>query len=613
MTHDTTVRRPVSSARNTRLWVALAAPLLLLVLCLVLYLWRLGATPLRDFDEAYYAEGAREMLGRGDLLTPYFNGQPFLLKPILIYWIVAAAFRLLGLTEFAARVPSAFLGTLVVLLTYGFAARTVSRRAGVFAGLALSLCYLWIEISRDASIDIPLTAALTAALFGFFLATQAPDRRGHWVCLGSYLLLGIALLAKGPVPAGTVLVGLLCYLLAARRLRQTLRQAHVLPGLVLLLAVAAPWYWYEIRHQPTFFSTFFIGEHVGHIGGELARRQPIWGNVEYLLVFFYPWVAFLPAGLVHAFRQQDRGHVLRFAAWWTIAVVLLFSIPRSKLAHYLAPAFPPMAILVGGWLDAWVAGRPVSRACSGAAFALLGAVGTLSAAVAYLAIADPVFVKDRLVRQFGDWQPGPAPAVIACALATGVFLALASARWRRRALVPFLAASMLVAGLTYIGWFRVRIAAIQAQPRKELAQLAAALLPQGEPLGVYYAKRNATIFYFRRPIAVRFSAPSGSGAERRVVDLGEREDDLPKVARFLASPRPAAVLTHRQFVSRLQHNLGRAPGRVHVLARRGAFVLIANHELRNPRPRLRPALTSATTSTSKGSRSRAGPYSGTTG
>jgi 4-amino-4-deoxy-L-arabinose transferase-like glycosyltransferase len=592
-----------------------------LVLCLVLYLWRLGATPLRDFDEAYYAEGAREMLGRGDLLTPYFNGQPFLLKPVLIYWIVAAAFRLLGLTEFAARAPSAFLGAVVVLLTYGFTARTLSRRAGVFAGLALSLCYLWIEISRDASIDIPLTAALTPALFGFFLAPQARPPRRRWLYLSSYPLLGIALLAKGPVPTGTVLVGLLCYLLAARRLRQTLRQAQALPGLVLLLAVAAPWYWYEIRHQPAFFSTFFIGEHVGHIGGELARKEPIWGNVKYLLIFFYPWVAFLPAALVYAFRQRDRGHVLRFAAWWTVAVVLLFSIPRSKLAHYLAPAFPPMAILVGGWLDAWLAGRAVARRCLCIPAALLGLVGALSATVACLAIVQPAFVEERLARQFGDWQPGPAPAVIACALAAGAFLALAAARWRRGALVPCLAASMLVAGLAHVGWFAMRIAAIQAQPRKELAQLASELLLPEEPLGVYYAKRNATVFYFRRPIAVRFSAPSGSGAERRVVDLGEREDDLPKVARFLASPRPAAVLTHQQFVSRLQHTLGRAPGpassRVHLLARRGAFLLLANHESPGPRPggKASPALqlTGATTSKSKGSRSPAGSSSGTTG
>ncbi|MCJ7749529.1 MAG: glycosyltransferase family 39 protein, partial [Armatimonadetes bacterium] len=91
----------------------------------------LGITPLDDFDEAYYAEGAREMLERGDLGTPYYNGRPFLLKPILIYWLIAAAFRIFGPTEFAARSVSAFFATAIVLLTYCFAARTIGRRAGL--------------------------------------------------------------------------------------------------------------------------------------------------------------------------------------------------------------------------------------------------------------------------------------------------------------------------------------------------------------------------------------------------------------------------------------------------------------------------------------------------
>ncbi len=328
-----------------------------MLLCAVLYFWRLGLTPLEDFDEAYYAAGAREMLARGDLGTPYYNGAPFLLKPILIYWIIAASFRFLGTTEFAARAPSAFLGTAIVLLTYWFAAKTLNRRAAFLAGLALALNYMWIDIARDASIDIPLTAAVTAAMFLFFLAPQAPRGRRRWYYLAAYPLFGIALLAKGPVPTGVVVVGLLAYLITARRLKTTLRECQLLPGLALMLAVAAPWYLYELRVHPEFWTIFFIGEHLGHIGGQLARTEPWWGNVRYLLVFFLPWAAFLPAAYAHAFRQSEREHVLRFSAWWSLAVIVLFSIPKSKLAHYLAPAFPPLAILVGAWLDGWLARR----------------------------------------------------------------------------------------------------------------------------------------------------------------------------------------------------------------------------------------------------------------
>jgi 4-amino-4-deoxy-L-arabinose transferase-like glycosyltransferase len=593
MARGDTAGDPAAAGLDRGAWVGVAAPLLLVALCLLLYLWRLGATPLRDFDEAYYAEGAREMLARGDLLTPYFNGQPFLLKPILVYWVVAAAFRLLGVTEFAARAPSAFLGTVVVVVTYAFAGRTLGRRAGLFAGLAVALCYMWMEIARDASIDIPLTAVLAPALFAVYLAPRASPAARRWWCLSCYPLLGIALLAKGPAPAGVVLVGLLCYLMTAGRLRQTLREGQVVPGLALLAVVAVPWYWCEIRHQPAFLSTFLIGEHFGHIGGELARREPVWGNLRYLLIFFFPWAAFLPASLVHAFRQDDRAHVLRLAAWWMIAVVVLFSIPRSKLAHYLAPAFPAMAILVGGWLDAWLRREAVSRVWAGVAFAILGVAGVLCAVGVCLALALPEWVRQRIAEQFGAWQPGLAPAVILCLLATGFFAALAAARWWRAAFVPLLASSMFAGGLCYVGWFRPRLTDIQARPRKELAQLASGLLSADELLGVYYAKRNSTVFYFRRPI----------------VDLGERKDELAGVEHFLAARRPAALLTHERFVPQLE----RGVSGVHVLARRGAFVLLANQGIRVPHAASRGALKSATTSKNKGSRSREGSSAGMTG
>ena len=544
------------SATGKADWRRIAYPLLLLVLCLVLYLWRLGATPLEDFDEAYYAVGAREMLQRHDLGTPYFNGRPFLLKPILIYWVIAGAFTALGTTEFAARLASAFLGAFTVLITYWFVAHALSRRAGLAAGLSLAFCYMWIDISRDASIDVLLTALLTSALFLFFLGMQAPPKQGPWLYLSGYPLLGLALLAKGPVPTGVVVVGLLAFAATSGRLRRTLLEAKLLPGIALALAVAGPWYWYELRHQPSFFGTFFIGEHFGHIGGTLARKEPVWGNLRYLLIYFYPWVAFLPGAFWYALRHP-RDHILRFACWWSAAVVVLFSIPHSKLAHYLAPAFPPLAILVGAWLDAWMERRQVARWPTGVALAILGLVGVPCLLLGAVAAFLPGFIADRLPQSYGDWTPGFSPVVILASLGIGSCAAVLLARRHRRALAPVLVLTMLVAGLAYAGWFKPRLALIQAQPRKELAQLASRLLPASEPLGVYCAKRNSTIFYLRRPI----------------VDLGETKEEFAGVLAFLSAARPAAVLTHSRFLADLE---GRKV-RFSVLGRRGDYVLIANH------------------------------------
>ena len=531
---------------------------LLLALCLVLFTWRLSATPLEDFDEAYYAEGAREMLERGDLLTPYYNGKPFLLKPVLIYWLIAGAFSFFGVTEFAARAGSAFLGTVVVLGTYWFGARALSPRAGFLAGLSLALSYMWVDIARDASIDVPLTAALAPAMFLFFLGMAAPAARKRRWYLASYPLFGLALLAKGPAPTMVVLVGLSGYLLAAGRLRATLSEARLLPGLIIALAVAAPWYVYEALHQPEFLQTFFLREHFGHVQGELARTEPWWGHVKNMLVYFLPWAAFLPAAVLYAFRQE-RGHVLRFAAWWAAAVVVVFSFAQAKLAHYLAPAFPAAALLVGGWFDAWLRRERVSRAATLSAFALLSVVGLACLIAAALGAAEHPRLMEAVRERYGDWTPGPAPLVMLSALGVGFIASAAAAKRRRQAAAPLLAAAMLVAAFGHVGWFKPRQARIQAQPRKELAKLASAALLESEPLGVYYAKRNATIFYARRPI----------------VDLGEREDEFPGLVKFLSSPAPATALTHAQFVTQLEESLPR----VHVWTRRGDYVLVSNREL----------------------------------
>ncbi len=405
--------------------------------------------------------------------------------------------------------------------------------------------------------------------FLFYLATQAPPHRNRWRYLAGYALLGLALLAKGPVPVAVVMCGALAYLAAAGRLRTVLAQARLLSGTALMLAVAGPWYGYELVHQPRFFATFFLGEHFGHLQGELARTQPAWGNLMYLAIYFYPWVAFLPAALVHAFRQPDRGHVLRLAAWWSLAVLVIFSLPQSKLAHYLAPAFPALALLVGAWLDEWLAGHTLSRGWAAAGFATLGIVGTLCGAGAVIAALMPPWLHQALAR-YGDWTPGWSPVVMLAAIGAGSLVAAVAAPLRRVVVAPALAGAMLLAGMVNVGWFVPRRAMIQAQPRKELALLLASALPSSEPVGIYYAKRNATVFYLGRPI----------------VDLGETEGEFAGLVRFLSSPTPACALTHRRFVPALKQSL---PG-LSVLAERGDYVAVANHPPPALETGLRPRL-----------------------
>ncbi len=535
----------------------LAPVLALVVLCAALYFWRLGIIPLDDFDEAYYAEGAREMLQRGDLGTPYYNGQPFLLKPILVYWLIAAAFRLFGVTEFAARSTSAFFATLIVLETYWFAARLLNPRAGLVAGIALALCFMWVDNGREAMIDMPLTAALLPAMFLLFLGTQS-STEGRWrYYLAAYPLLGIAFLAKGPAGTFVSLAGFVCYLIWSRRLRSVLSEAYLLPGVVLFLAIAAPWYVYEAIRQPDFLGTFLLREHLGHVQGQLARDEPWYGHLKNLFIGFYPWVVFLPAAVARTRRAQEGRELLKLCSSWAGALIVAFSFAGAKLPHYLIPAFPAMAILVGGLFDEWMSGRMPSVAARRATAAALIVVGIpVSLTALVLALNLYPAVEQAYAQRYGAWRPGGSPVVMLSALGVGSFVApLAVLGQRARLTFGALAMSVGIALFAYAGWLKPRLSLIQSQPRKELAILAGAVLPLDEPLGVYKAKRNATIFYARRPI----------------VDLGEWEPG--KLVAFLSSPSPATALTDEPSLQTIEKDVPK----LSVWTKRGRFVLISNH------------------------------------
>jgi hypothetical protein len=188
---------------------------------------------------------------------------------------------------------------------------------------------------------------------------------------------------------------------------------------------------------------------------------------------------------------------------------------------------------------------------------LVAVWGLACAAAAGLLAVMPQWAEERLSHQFGDWRPGWSAVAVLGALAVGSLAAAAAgAVGKRGAAVVALCGAMAVAAVAHVGWFAPHRAEIQAQPRRELARVLARALPADERLGVYYAKRNATVFYFGRPI----------------VDLGERGEEFPGVVRFLSSPRPSAVLTHRRFAERLEALI---PG-TRVIAERGDYVAVAN-------------------------------------
>jgi 4-amino-4-deoxy-L-arabinose transferase-like glycosyltransferase len=404
----------------------------LLILAVVLgipFFQYLGILRLIDPDEGRYAEIPREMLERGDLITPTLNYVKYFEKPPLLYWINAASLKIFGMNEFGARFPSALCGLLTVLATYIVARHLYGRRAALVSACILGTAAGFVLQSRIILTDMLLTFCLTAALGAFIVASQREGRRSRalpWYLF--YLFCALATLAKGLIgvvfPAGIIFF----YLLWSRRWKLLL-EMRLTTGLLLFLTVSVPWFVAVSMRNPEFARFFFIHEHFERFTSSVhGRYQPFWFFVPVLLGTMLPWSFFIPGALFRAWRERlhEEGQAGLYLLIWITVIFLFFSKSQSKLVPYILPVFPPLAILIGHRIDAQMEGR--GRELKGAAILLgvtLFAVGAVALGYSRLPelvtlIAEYVPVWSGALRQFV--ATAPPFSGVACLTIGGVFL-----------------------------------------------------------------------------------------------------------------------------------------------------------------------------------------------
>ncbi|HEY6007474.1 MAG TPA: glycosyltransferase family 39 protein, partial [Geobacteraceae bacterium] len=322
---------------------------LLLIVLSVPFFLLLGRLPLIEPDEGRYAEIPREMLLRGDFITPCLNYVKYFEKPPLHYWLNAISMSLFGENEFAARFPGTLLGLATVLLTYHVGRRLFDRRTGLFAALVLGTSAGFLVQARLNFTDMTLTFCLSAALGCFALASREEEPRQGFYYYLFYVFAALAVLAKGLI--GIVLPGgiIFVYLLCSRRW-QLLRLMRLASGIPLFLLVAAPWFILVSLHNPEFARFFFIHEHFERFLTKVhGRYQPFWFFVPVLIGCLFPWSFFLPAAVTGIWRQRASrvGDSRLYLFIWAIIIFLFFSKSNSKLIPYILPVFPAVALLLG--------------------------------------------------------------------------------------------------------------------------------------------------------------------------------------------------------------------------------------------------------------------------
>ena len=340
---------------------------LLFLAFIAFYFYGLGHFPLLGPDEPRYAQVAREMFLRHDLITPTLGGHLWFEKPALLYWMMIASFKLFGVSEWSARLGPALSGLLTIAAVFWIGRRAERATSDVelgglgfwsvlVAGTTLGI----LVFSRAASFDIVVTMTTTWALAFFIVAELERDaQRRLRLLAGFYIFVGVSLLAKGlvgfVVPFGVVGA---YYTLRAKAPDRSVAFS-LLWGLPLSLIVAATWYAPMIwKHGSPFINQFFIQHHFArYVTDKYHHPAPVY---YYLLIFIaltLPWTAFVIEGILQAGKRlwrrdesmrMDPGNKFRvFTIAWVLLPLVFFSFSSSKLPGYILPVFPAAALIAG--------------------------------------------------------------------------------------------------------------------------------------------------------------------------------------------------------------------------------------------------------------------------
>ncbi|MBD2364067.1 glycosyltransferase family 39 protein [Anabaena minutissima FACHB-250] len=382
------VKRPALAVTVVIVW--------LVVLGWVAYGWNLGSVGLIDETEPLFAEASRQMLLTGDWITPYFNGETRFDKPALIYWLQAIAYAVIGVNEWAVRLPSALAAMGVTTLVFYTIYWSLTKKdelkpvssltrpylAAVVAAAITALNPEMIIWGRTGVSDMLLTGCIASALLCFFRGyaqlgtgdrgqgtgrtdkvesntypipnTQSPFPN-KWY-LACYVLIAGAILTKGPV--GIVLPGLIigAFLLYVGQLWTVVREMRLFSGLVIISCLSAPWYllvtW---RNGSNYIDSFFGYHNIERFTDVVnGHSAPWYFYFLIVLLLFAPYSVYLPLAMIRLkfwqrshWRTQERSQQLGlFAFIWFISIFSFFTIAVTKLPSYVLPLMPAAAILV---------------------------------------------------------------------------------------------------------------------------------------------------------------------------------------------------------------------------------------------------------------------------
>jgi len=391
-------------------------------------------------------DAARAMVESGDWVVPRYEGRPFFDKPVLAYWLMAAAMKGLGTTPGAARLAAVLASIAVVLATAWLGTLLFDRRSALTGAVVLATTLAFLSFARMAMSDVLLVFWTTLAVVLAVLAYR--PRAPAWAVplLGAVLGLGFA--TKGPIALLVPGIAILLVLGENRRRPAPCGAGSLALGAAAFLVLGLGWFVLvrnRLGDEPLVH--FFLRENVERFAGDAFDvGRPFWFYLPACLAEGLPWSPFLPIALWRLLRspEQDEAGHSRFLALWAALVVLVLSLSRGKMDYYRLPLYPALSLLVGRYL-ATVPWGQADRVWT-------RVVLLAEAAALVLVVARPPRVAD-------PWLPGlAARALLFATLAIGALALLAvaarpTAARAAAALASIVAAAWLVLVVLFLPAF----------------------------------------------------------------------------------------------------------------------------------------------------------------
>lgn len=337
----------------------------------VLFFAGLSNTGLFDVDEAIFAEASSEMLATGDYVTPSYNGEPRYHKPPLIYWLQSFSMQYLGVNEFSARLPSAIFGFLSVFGFYLFiSGMTKNRRLALTVSIIFGANLSFFVISQAATADMALNFFVLMATLGF-MANLFSERRSPFAPAVLGVVLGLAMLAKGPVSLMVPVFVIATAVFLRPNIIYSLKCVNPVYVFLALIITLVPWVQFVIEAKGVdFFKEFILVHNLGRFTNAMGNTQsgsPLY-YVAVLMLGFFPWVLLLPSAIYSAVKnflpalRSDKviDALPSLGLVWFLSVILFFSFSATKLPHYILPAYAGAALMIAGRLETMYE-NPISK------------------------------------------------------------------------------------------------------------------------------------------------------------------------------------------------------------------------------------------------------------